>query len=272
MIAPLSTVLQRIGKVRPSVTIHSGYAKMKIVRNIFLTVFLGLSSTVVHGALTTDTIEPAGSFAIVSNSQYNASLSGLQGVANGQSFIAPVSFDVARISLVKGTTQTYSSGNQLRLHLFSWNPTNDASDVTEWRKGDGTADGDPLDETGMTPLFSQAFDLPAGVISEGDFLPFDPETNVVDDGFGVHVLAEHLCVVLDAVEARHVRIATRVAPSRGVAVVCLDVRGGGPPDLDFERATVDQQLAVVLQRARFRGEAHGDRLRRKTEFDLSVVT
>ena len=151
---------------------------MKMKKIVILSL---LSSTLVLGAsgsLLIDAIEPAGSNAPISSALYNATLSGLLEKANGQSFITSTAFDLARIILVKGTSQSYNAGSMLRLHFFAWNPASDANDVSSWGSGDGTGDGDPLNGTGMTLLFSQDFELAAGSHAAESYIHFNLGTNI----------------------------------------------------------------------------------------------
>ncbi|MEP4077278.1 alpha/beta hydrolase-fold protein [Haloferula sp.] len=152
------------------------------LKRIAITLLLVCScSTLVQGGpgtLVIDSIEPIGAESPVFNSSYNTQASGLIGVANGQSFITSTAFDLARVTMVKGTSQGYSEGNMLRLKVFAWNPVNDANDTSEWALGDGHGDGDPLDGTGMVLLFTEDYELPSGTHSEGDYLHFNLGTSL----------------------------------------------------------------------------------------------
>ena len=125
------------------------------------------------GSLLIDTLEPTGADTPLSSAAYDVNASGMVGTANGQSFSTTSAFNLARITMVKGSTQGYTEGNSLRLHFFAWNPTNDANDISFWGAGDGTADGDPLNGTGMTSLFSQDFELPSGTHQAGAYIHFN---------------------------------------------------------------------------------------------------
>ena len=153
---------------------------MKVNRNVIVCLLLSLSSAVVMGqwSLISDTTEPAVTNTPISSTAYDVNLAGVIGVGNGQSFITSNVFDLAQITLVKGSTQGYSAGNFLRLNFFEWNPTNDANDVVEWGNGDGIGDADPLNGTGMISLFSQDFELPAESFVEGSYLHFNLGTNL----------------------------------------------------------------------------------------------
>ncbi|MBT3193850.1 MAG: hypothetical protein HN341_15000 [Verrucomicrobia bacterium] len=140
-----------------------------------------LNSAVAFGSpawILTDAVEPAASNTPISNIIYNTNISGLQAVGNGQSFTTTNSFDLARITLIKGSTQNYEAGSSMRLNIFTWNPTNDGEDTSEWTKGDGNADADPIDGTGMTSLLSQDCDLPSGSITAENYIHFNLGTNL----------------------------------------------------------------------------------------------
>jgi predicted esterase len=130
------------------------------------------------GSLIIDTIEPAASNSPISSASYDTNISGASDVGNGQSFITTNAFDLAQITLVKGSDQDYQAGSVLRLTLFAWNPAHDANDISEWAKGDGIDDDDPLNGTGMTLLFSEDFDVPYGGIDTGDYIHFNLGTNI----------------------------------------------------------------------------------------------
>jgi len=105
----------------------------------------------------------------------------------GQTFLMPATgvsgkSQWSMTTLTLRTAQTayaYEAGDQLELFVFAWNPSTDGNDVTEWSKGDGTSDGDPLNGTGMSLLFSQRYDLPTTSVAVGSYLHFNLETPVV---------------------------------------------------------------------------------------------
>ena len=101
-----------------------------------------------------NTLEPIGTNVLVANAMHNTTIGASTGVAHGQSFIATDTFCLTAITLVKGKSQSYNSGNTLRLNIFAWNPSTGANDVASWSRGDGTSDGDSLDGTGMCFLVS----------------------------------------------------------------------------------------------------------------------
>lgn len=155
---------------------------MKMKRIIISSLLFALSSIVALGStlVITETTEPVG--APISNSFGNANLGANIGVGAGQTFITGgTGFDLARITVMKGSTQGYNSGNHIRLKLFSWNPTADGNDVTEWAKGDGTADGDPLNLTGMTLLHNEDFELPPGNQNAQNYMHFNLSSPVTLD-------------------------------------------------------------------------------------------
>lgn len=155
---------------------------MILKRIVMLLLLLGLcSATVLHGQGTlviTDTNEPSGSGTPVSSPSHDANVGASIGVGIGQSFITTAAFDLARITLKKSTTQGYNPGNYIRLRFFSWNPSNDANDMTEWGKGDGNLDGDPFNRTGMVELHREDFVVPPGNQNGLNYMHFNLSSSI----------------------------------------------------------------------------------------------
>jgi hypothetical protein len=137
---------------------------------------------------------PAGTDPTLSSSVSDATEAGGVGVGVGQTFLTAGAVDLTSITLRKGTSTTYDGGNKLRLTVFAWSPATEPNTTTDWINGDGTADGDPLNATGMNSLFSQDFDLPAGTVNEGDFIHFNLGTSIAlaaDTAYGF--TSEFIC-------------------------------------------------------------------------------
>lgn len=156
---------------------------MKIIQGSIFSFFFGMAAFIAlsgasAGTLVIDTNEPTGPNTPIYSAPHDVNLPGLVEVGNGQTFITSTAFDLARITLVKASSQGYGAGSMLRLNIFAWNPTTDANDVSSWGSGNGTADGDPLNDTGMTSLFSQDFDLTGLTIGEHEFIHFNLDTTI----------------------------------------------------------------------------------------------
>ena len=97
----------------------------------------------------------------------------------GQSFYtAETGFNLTGITVQKGSAQRYAAGNGLTVHFFAWSPGGNANSMAGWRGGDGAADHDPLNGTGMNELYTETFALGAGVIEGEQYMHFKLTTPV----------------------------------------------------------------------------------------------
>ena len=131
------------------------------------------------GSISNGLLEPVGGSALIYNSQYNDNVRvDAPGETFGESFLTTSAFDLRSITLVKSNVTTYKAGNKLRVNIFAWNPTQDGNDTSEWVKGNGGGDEDPISGTGMTVLYSNDLVIPAGSMDAGSYIYLDLGTNI----------------------------------------------------------------------------------------------
>ncbi|NWK54536.1 prolyl oligopeptidase family serine peptidase [Verrucomicrobiaceae bacterium N1E253] len=165
---------------------------MKLKQIVIRSLLFSLSCTFALGANTiiAETTEPTGAGTPISHPASAATTQQSYGigVAAGQTFkTGDTGFDLARLTVVKATKQGYNAGTYLRLKLFTWNPSSDGEDVVEWKEGDGTTDGDPLNGTGMTLLYSEDFETPLGSMPALNYIHFNlssPVTLAANTAYG----------------------------------------------------------------------------------------
>ena len=138
-----------------------------------------------HTTFTTATPGPLGQRDTFTTAFSAAATSGVED--RGQSFLMPdnptgPAWDVSAVTIRAdanpdgtGFNQDFSSGgpHSLRLWIFEWNPSNSAATGTNWTAGDGSADGDAFDGTGITNFLvnGEVFDVTRAF--SGEFLHFN---------------------------------------------------------------------------------------------------
>ncbi|MGE9270137.1 MAG: sulfatase-like hydrolase/transferase, partial [Verrucomicrobiales bacterium] len=129
--------------------------------------------------------EPVG--AIVSNSTANSFTRAFHDDSNngpagrGNTFVMPDTgddspgYEVTGLTLRKDSAQSFSSGDELQLWVFAWDPSWDGLDESAWTQSgtNGMQDSDPLSGTGMTPLWVESYDLEGRSFADESFLTFD---------------------------------------------------------------------------------------------------
>ncbi|MBT3193572.1 MAG: hypothetical protein HN341_13565 [Verrucomicrobia bacterium] len=94
----------------------------------------------------------------------------------GQTFLTDGAISISEIAVLKGTEQSYSAGNFLRLQIFKWTPSNDPNIGATWQAGNGGAD--PVANAGMTSLLDQNFSFASGTIAAEAFMHFELESAI----------------------------------------------------------------------------------------------
>jgi len=88
------------------------------------------------------------------------------------------SYDIATLSLLTWGTNAIPEGANLLVEVFEW-PSSDPADLSGWAAGDGRFDGDTLDGTGMTAMFTETVALPAGNYDNPTLLQFNFDSNAL---------------------------------------------------------------------------------------------
>ena len=165
-------------------TLARAVVKMKFTTLHTLLLSL-LMTSLAQATLIIDTTAPSANVQISqTTSNNNSGFDAGDFTQMGQTFTTGgTGFDLAEIAMIKGGNQNYTAGNTILLHLFSWNPSDDANNMSNggspgWSDGDGSGDLDPINGTGMTQISGEIFSLPSGLASAGDILHFQLATPV----------------------------------------------------------------------------------------------
>lgn len=157
--------------------------------NRLLAAMLALSAgTTAHAAVvfSTDTVQPTtdvmlsntGTAAFARILAHKSTQTARQG--GGQTFLVPdagpasTQWELQKLTLQKSVTQSTVGTSSLSLWVFQFNPSTSATDGSEWVKGDGLADADPLDGTGTTNILlnKATIDITNKSFTAGDYLHF----------------------------------------------------------------------------------------------------
>lgn len=169
---------------------------MKTPRKIHMAFGMALAALLCHtsqgATVVADTTEPgAGPLTLSTYGSYTRIFSANNnfGHSRGQSFVTADSgagsgWEVSELALRAQANQTFGTGDTIKLWLFEWDPSDDATYMTNWVTGDGIYDdGDPLDGTTMGAVLIDGaiYDMPASV-SSGDYLHFPFDTPLSLEG------------------------------------------------------------------------------------------
>ncbi|BDS07007.1 hypothetical protein NT6N_20470 [Oceaniferula spumae] len=133
--------------------------------------------------LTIDTVKPTTDIVSQNDNSGSFTTAFVDGGASfsrrGQTFNVDAntgpSYQITTLTVQTFEDQTFGGGDEsMALEIFAWNPSGNGNTLTSWNMGDGAGDGDTLDGTGMTTMFSGTFDLSAHTANDYYHINFIP--------------------------------------------------------------------------------------------------